>query len=641
MVQAMKLLLISTVFSTISTTPLGCAYTSLSNVPFLIPRKSTQSLHHRQNVTVLLRYKGGFTEFNTDLVDAESRLEISSDDNVVVISGGSSTIDGRYFQSEDINGKPHYERRSDKVDRSGQLIHLYWSGNQWILHYDKDPSKNFENLIAYAKVKSNHPIHTTSYWNIRHGNQYQSVSGLSVTFPNEINKNVDTSTNNETVHSSAVALPSDERFGVPKVLLPLYFAFMLDAIAVGLVMPLLPFYIMELGASAMQLSIVISSNYVAQMIGCLVMGQISDIYGRRVVLFICLLASSLSYVCISKAHTLVGVACARIISGSFGGLAPVMQSCVADVSSLSERPKYLGRITATFGMGFVLGPLISAMVPAFSPRQKIRLAGLLPFLGLLISMLFFSETKKSVAFPKVEPNKLSATGTGTTSSSIWKNKIEIVRTAKAAVSIPVEKPVKLLVLNGFLLVYAFATESLYAMFMKDSFGYGEQVLSTLFAWCGLLIGIFQVFMIKPLINKAGKHVTLALGNLGLAFGMIGLALVRKEVIHFLMFGIHLLGYTVADTALVSLISKYSAASTQGRDLAYNQAAQSCAKVISPLFAGLLYERSKKFGALPIGALPFLAAAVFPAAGVAIPTYLYIRNSNKKKKLDKETDTPSM
>lgn len=45
----------------------------------------------------------------------------------------------------------------------------------------------------------------------------------------------------------------------------------------------------------------------------------------------------------------------------------------------------------------------------------------------------------------------------------------------------------MLVLNGFLIMYAFATETIYAMFLKDSFGYGERTLSTLFAVNGKLI----------------------------------------------------------------------------------------------------------------------------------------------------------
>lgn len=398
------------------------------------------------------------------------------------------------------------------------------------------------------------PRETTTFWTVKIGKVFQPSPSLTVSKPGASTANPISPGHEKRRISQA------EFLGVPSILFPLYIAFMLDAIAVGLAMPLLPFYVMELGANAFQLSLVISANYAAQTVGCIVMGNVSDMYGRRLVLLMCLAASSLSYFCVSRAHTLVGVALARVISGSFGGLVPVMQSCVADVAAADDRPKYLGRIMATFGAGFVLGPALSAMLPGLSTRQKIRLAGLLPLSGLCIAALFFKETKKFAPVGKTDSkddlNSLTKTNA--------------VKLNKGFMSIEV----MLLVLNGFLLMYAFATESIYAMFIKDSFGYGERALSTVFAVNGLFIGIFQVFLIKPMVTLMGKHATLAAGNILLAAGMVGVALVRKQAIHFLLFTSHIVGYSIADTAVASLISRYASPESQGRDLALNQAAQS-------------------------------------------------------------------
>ena len=558
---------------------------------------------------------GGIIDFNDDDTEGISSVEIS----------GSAGLDGTYSQSEDVNGRSHFERQIIN-DPRGSKIHLYWSGNQWVLHYDLDPSRNFDNLLAYAKVRVEDPLRTSSYWNVRSGKAYKPVPQFLISKPGS-----PTNKDSKGIESNTMSMKSEELMGVPRQLFPLYLAFLLDAVAVGLAMPLLPFYVMELGANALQLSMVVSSNYVAQMIGCLVMGQISDRYGRRVVLFMCLIASSISYFCVSKARTLTGVALARIIAGSCGGLVPVMQSCVADVSNQKERPKYLGRIMATFGMGFVLGPGLSALLPGFSTRQKIRMSGLLPLSGFIIALLFFKETKKIEPMSTMASSNIippSSTATSTSTSTSTSKKINVV--GKSNKNLPVESSVMLLVLNGFLLMYAFATETIYAMFMKDSFGYGERALSTLFAFNGFFIGVFQIFFIKPMINMIGKHATLAVGNGLLAAGMVGVALIRKETLHFMLFVGHIVGYSIADTALASLISRYSAPATQGRDLAFNQAAQSCARVLSPLFAGLLYERSKKSGNLPVGALPFLAGAAFPAVGIAIPALLYIRSVANKR-----------
>ena len=147
--------------------------------------------------------------------------------------------------------------------------------------------------------------------------------------------------------------------------------------------------------------------------------------------------------------------------------------------------------------------------------------------------------------------------------------------------------------------------------------------------------------------------------------MLGVAIIRQQQLHFTLFAVHVIGYSIADTALASLISRYSSPSCQGRDLALNQAAQSCARVLSPLIAGILYESiliadyhsqlynqkylpgilsfcflffvfqgGKSIGSLPVGALPFLVGSLFPAIAITIPSLLYIRSIANKRDLNK-------
>ena len=559
--------------------------------------------------------------------DLGSSSDIGHYANSLEVTNAPQQLAGVYIQADDVNGRHHYER-AVKGDSRGSKIHLYYTGSQWVFHFDLDPSRNFDNLLAYSKVRVNDARHTSNSWHVRKGKTYET-SALALSVPGSGARLL----SSQQQQQQGQKQQGGELLGVPRVLFPLYASFLLDAVATGLAMPLLPFYVLELGADALQLSMVISCNYVAQSVGCIAMGRMSDRHGRRPVLLCCLAASTLSYLCVSRARTLPQVALARIIVGSFGGLTPVMQSCVADVSPLEERPKYLGRIMATLGAGFVLGPSLSAAVPGLTTREKIRLSALLPLCGLALSAAFFKETRVLNSSPSASSSHSSS------QQQQQQNKRRIVGGPIAVAPHPtvaaVSSTVVLLVANGFLLMYAFATESIYAMFIKDSFGYGERVLSALFAFCGLFIGLFQTFLIQPLIGAVGKHSTLAMGNALLALGMVGIALVRKEPEHFLLFAVHIVGYSIADTALVSLISRYSPAQAQGRDLALNQAAQSLARVVSPLVAGALYERSKRASvtkALPVGALPFLAAAVLPLVALVIPTLLLISSRARKAKL---------
>lgn len=171
------------------------------------------------------------------------------------------------------------------------------------------------------------------------------------------------------------------------------------------------------------------------------------------------------------------------------------------------------------------------------------------------------------------------------------------------------------------------------MFLQDNFGYGETTLGTVFAINGVAVGLLQVFFIKNLFSSLGKHMMLVLGNLLLGGGMLGLALIHNQAVHFFMFSVHVMGYAISDTALASLISRYSSPDAQGKNLGLSHAAQSCARIVSPLVAGYLYERSKEIqNGLPQGSLAYLVGSLMPVLGLMVPTVLYLKSIDRKKRI---------
>ena len=189
-------------------------------------------------------YGGGGITTNNDSDDSEN-----SDDTTLIITGSpSSFIDGIYMKKDFINGRLHYEKRVNN-DPRGNKLHLYWSGSQWQLHYDL-PSidQNFDKLIGYTKMKVNNPTSTSS-WYIKTGKEFEAVPRLSLS-----NKKTVTT---DDASSASSASSSSEFLGVPTRLLPLYFSFLLDSIATGIAMPILPFYVMSLGTSPPLLSLLL------------------------------------------------------------------------------------------------------------------------------------------------------------------------------------------------------------------------------------------------------------------------------------------------------------------------------------------------------------------------------------------------
>lgn len=68
--------------------------------------------------------------------------------------------------------------------------------------------------------------------------------------------------------------------------------------------------------------------------------------------------------------------------------------------------------------------------------------------------------------------------------------------------------------------------------MQDNFGYGESVLSMVFALNGVAVGALQLLGMRHLVRLLGKHMMLIMGNVFLAMGMVGVAFSRNPTIHF-------------------------------------------------------------------------------------------------------------
>lgn len=67
---------------------------------------------------------------------------------------------------------------------------------------------------------------------------------------------------------------------------------------------------------------------------------------------------------------------------------------------------------------------------------------------------------------------------------------------------------------------------------QDNFGYGESVLSMVFALNGVAVGVLQLLGMRHLVRLLGKHMMLITGNMCLAAGMVGVAFCRHPVVHF-------------------------------------------------------------------------------------------------------------
>ena len=155
----------------------------------------------------------------------------------------------------------------------------------------------------------------------------------------------------------------------------------------GIIIPLLPYYAEKFGAEPNEVTLLMASYSLMQLIFSPILGRISDIYGRKRVLILCLIGSAASYAFLFLANSFVLVLLARSLAGIFGSTTAIANAYVTETTSPENRSKGMGLIGAAFGLGLVFGPVIGGF---FGGGDINNIDFQTPFLfALIVSIISF------------------------------------------------------------------------------------------------------------------------------------------------------------------------------------------------------------------------------------------------------------
>jgi multidrug resistance protein len=177
-------------------------------------------------------------------------------------------------------------------------------------------------------------------------------------------------------------------------LVVLFVVAFVDMIGAVMILPLLPFYATDLGASATMVGLLISAFSLAQLLFAPTWGRLSDRLGRRPAILIGLGITAVSYLVFAFATSVVLLFVSRFVQGIGGGTIGVVQAYVADASPPSERTKSLGWLTAVTSLGAVAGPALGSLLIALGGRTAPGLAAAaLAALTAAFAWRFLRESK--------------------------------------------------------------------------------------------------------------------------------------------------------------------------------------------------------------------------------------------------------
>lgn len=171
---------------------------------------------------------------------------------------------------------------------------------------------------------------------------------------------------------------------------------LIDMVSIGLIIPVLAPLVGSFTGSqtdqAFWYGMVSLAYGVANFFGSPILGALSDHYGRRPVLLIGFTGLAFSFFGTGLASSIWMLVGIRLISGALQANAAVAQAYVADISAPGERAKRFGMLGATFGLGFVLGPVMGGMLGQHNLHLPFFVAGSLAIMNAIYGVFVLPES---------------------------------------------------------------------------------------------------------------------------------------------------------------------------------------------------------------------------------------------------------
>ena len=343
----------------------------------------------------------------------------------------------------------------------------------------------------------------------------------------------------------------------------------IDLVGFGIAIPILPFYVEHFGGTAFEVGALTAVYSLMQFIFAPVLGQLSDRYGRRPILFFSILGSSIGFLIVGLANALWLVFLGRIIAGITGGNISTAQAYIADITTPENRARGMGLIGAAFGLGFVFGPAIGGILSRYGSSVPFYAVAALALFNAILLYFVLPETVKA----------------GKTLGKI-RNRFSILRESFQNQNLAIVNVLYFLIITAFSIM-----TTAFVLYTQFRFGYNEQENGYLFAFIGGLSAILQGGAVGILTRKFGEKRLIVVGAMVMAAALFAVPFVSPAIggLAGLLAGIacFAFGNSISNPALTTLGSFYSPPDEQGAGLGILQSSASLARAVGPALAGVL------------------------------------------------------
>jgi multidrug resistance protein len=361
-----------------------------------------------------------------------------------------------------------------------------------------------------------------------------------------------------------------------------------DMIGFAMILPLLPFYALDLKASPVAIGMIFSSFSVAQLISAPLWGRVSDRYGRRPALLIGLFASAAAYTVFGLATQVWLLFASRIIQGAGGGTTGVTQAYVADTVPPEDRARALGWLSAAASAGIMIGPVIGSFAATLGRKAPGLVAAALCLINVVFAWRWLPESR---VLPK--PGEARPRG-----ASVWREAWGIVMRPNGAVP-------RLIWIYAVGMLAFSAFTSVLSLYLGATFGFTAKTIGYVFLYVGLLSLVMRSLCLGPIVDRLGETWAMRIGTLSLIFGLAAYPFAANLWVLAAIMPFVPIGTALLFPSTTALMSRESPKSELGVTMGIAQTYGGIARMAAPVIATASYQHLGH-------TMPFNVAAVLVA-----------------------------
>jgi len=363
-------------------------------------------------------------------------------------------------------------------------------------------------------------------------------------------------------------------------------------LGIGLIVPVMPSFMDIMHLSGKTMGYLVAVYAMAQLLMSPFAGRWVDRYGRKKIIIIGLFLFGVSELIFGLGTNIVVLYISRILGGiSAAFIMPGVTAYVADITSVQERPKAMGYISAAISTGYIIGPGIGGFIAEYGIRMPFFFAAAIAILACIPSIFILKE----------EPS----TKNRITDISANAQQTNFINDIKRSLN------PRYFIVFMIVFVLAFglsAYETIFSLFSDHKFGFTPKDIAAIISISSIFGLIFQIFMFGRMVDILGEK---KLIQLCLITGAI-LAVVSTVISGYLavlaVTCFIFLAFDLLRPALTTFLSK-AAGKEQGFVAGMNSTYTSLGNIVGPMMSGILFDINIHY--------PYLFAAVILGIGLSI------------------------